>query len=311
MNYSYNGQTYILEIPGYTAGSFIAYTLDKLWAISTQIDEWDITENPFLATFNRTIALPGGFTTSSGTVALDNTTLIAVNDTPAPQKVVELDITGLTASVTNQFDLQASRTAIGNPLYTIDGKLIIINQDTISSDYYLSQYDYATGALEVDFNMGSFAAVGMYYCNCNIYLIDANVKVNVLINVSPDVAGFTLSQISPSNPSAGLDSFSQYMGCMVKSLTGNPLLTTTTSTTLATYCYSVDISGEGNLLWVNSSGQQQFYPNGPSDITTLNVCAAYNSFSKTGDLVFNFCTDYTPCSSDGDCTTTTTTTTSP
>jgi hypothetical protein len=165
-----NGE-YILNIPGYISSYGNAISDTKFWAINTQINEWDVTLAPFSATFNRNISLPGGFTTSSGIVAIDNVTLIAVNDTPSPQKVVELDITTTTASLTNKFDLQADRAAIGNMLYTIDGKLILINQDTITSDYYLSQYDYSTGTLEVDFNMESFAPIAIYYCDCNIYLV--------------------------------------------------------------------------------------------------------------------------------------------
>jgi hypothetical protein len=304
--YSYNGESYQLNIPGYTSGTFIAFTSNKLLTIGSQIDEWDVTENPFAATFNRTIALPGGFTTSSGIVAIDNTTLIAVNDTPSPQKVVELDITGLTAVSTNMFDLQTDRIAIGNFLYTIDGKLILINQDSVSSDYYLSQYDYSTGTLEVDFNMGSFAPIGMYYCNCNIYLIDLNGQTKLLIDVSPDIAGFTLSTINPGNLITIIDSISQNMACVVKSLIGNPLLTTTSTTTLQTYCYTVDMSGEGELLWIDANGITQTYiPSLNSEVKT--ICAAYNSFSSTGDLSFTFCTEYFPCTTEGDCPTTTTT----
>jgi len=308
--FNYNGLFYALNIPGYISSIGTAFRENYFWAINTQINEWSLTQNPFSATFNRNIAFPVGFTTSSGIVSTNNTTLIAVNSTPSPQKVVELDITSLTASLTNKFDLQADRIAIGNFLYTIDGKLILINQDTISSDYYLSQYDYSTGALEVDFNMGSFAAIGMYYCECVIYLFDANSQINILVDISPDPAGFALSTLFSGDSSGLLDGISQYMGCTLKSLTGNPLLTTTTSTTGLGYCYTVEFSGEGNFYWVDVFGQPQsvFIDD---TITSTTVCAQYNSFSSDATLTFNVCTDYVSCTTEGDCPTTTTTTTAP
>jgi len=303
--FNYNGLFYILNIPGYISSIGTAFRENYFWAINTQINEWSLTQNPFSATFNRNIAFPVGFTTSAGIVSINNTTLIAVNSTPSPQKVVELDITTLTASLTNKFDLQTDRIAIGNFLYTVDGKLILINQDTITSDYYLSQYDYSTGTLEVDFNMGSFAAVGMYYCECVIYLFDANSQINILVDVSPDPAGFALSTLFSGDNSGLLDGISQYMGCVVKSLTGNPLLTTTTSTTLQTYCYTVELSGEGNFYWLDGSGNTQSISN--TDFQTITICAQYNSFSSDGTLIFTLCSDYLPCTTEGDCPTTTTT----
>jgi hypothetical protein len=297
--------TYTLDVPGYISSYGIAMTTTKLWAINTQIDEWDITLAPFSATFNRNITLPGGFTTSSGIVAINNTTLIAVNDTPAPQKVVELNITTLTASLTNKFDLQTDRIAIGNPLYTIEGKLILINQDTISSDYYLSQYDYSTGTLEIDFNMGSFAATAIGYCNCTIYVLDNFGKVEMVVETHP---GHKLVTIFPSS-GLYVTSLTQSMSCVVTSLTGNPLLTTTTSTTVLTYCYKVELSGEGNFYWLDSSGNTQFIPN--TDFQTITICSQFNSFSSDGNLTYNVCSDYLSCTTEGDCPTTTTTTTSP
>lgn len=297
--------TYTLDVPGYISSYGIAMTTTKLWAINTQIDEWDITLAPFSATFNRNIAFPGGFTTSSGIVAINDTTLIAVNDTPAPQKVVELDITGLTASLTNKFDLQTDRIAIGNPLYTVDGKLILINQNTVSNDYYLSQYDYSTGTLEVDFNIGTFAATVIGYCDCTIYISDNLGKIGIIIGTYP---GYKIVTIVPPTGLA-VTLATQPMSCVVTSLTGNPLLTTTTSTTVITYCYTVEINGEGNFYWLDGSGALQSISN--TDFQTITICSQFNSFSSDGDVTFNLCTDFLTCTTEGDCPTTTSTTTTP
>jgi hypothetical protein len=296
---------YILDVPGYVSSYGITMTGNKLWAINTQINEWDVILAPFSATFNRNIALPGGFTTSSGIVAINNTTLIAVNDTPSPQKVVELDITTLTASLTNKFDLQADRVAIGNPLYTIDGKLMLINQDTITSDYYLSQYDYSTGTLEVDFNMESFAAISIGYCDCVVYVVDGLGRIAIVINTYP---GHKLANVSPPT-GLSMTSFTQPTSCVVTSLTGNPLLTTTTSTTVQTYCHTVEIFGEGNFYWLDGSGNTQMFFN--EGIQSITICAQYSSFSADEGVTYKLCSDYLPCTTEGDCPTTTTTTTAP
>lgn len=295
---------YTLNVPGYVSSTGTAMTSNKFFAINTQIDEWNVTLAPFSATFNRNIALPGGFTTSSGIVAINNTTLVAVNDTPAPQKVVELDITGLTASLTNQFDLQTDRVAIGNPLYTTGGKLILINQDTVSNDYYLSQYDYSTGTLEVDFNMGSFAATSVAYCDCLIYLVDGLGKVVMVVSTYPGYELITI--IPPTGLNFSLST--QPMSCVVNSLTENPLLTTTTSTTVVTYCYTVTLNGEGDFYWIDAFGESQVYVKSTPGEEIITVCSAFNSFSSSDNLTFTFCSDYLLCTTEGDCPTTSTTT---
>ena len=296
--------TYTLDVPGYTPSTAIAMTTTKLWAINTQIDEWDITLAPFSAIFNRNIAFPGGFTTSSGIVAIDNTTLIAINDTPAPQKVVELDITTLTASLTNKFDLQTDRIAIGNPLYTTEGKLILINQDTVSSDYYISQYDYSTGTLEVDFNIGTFAATAIGYCDCIIYISDNFGKIGVIIGTYP---GYEIVTIVPPTGLA-VTSVTQPVSCVITSLTGNPLLTTSTTTIPPAYCFTITLFGEGNFYWVDGSGTQQYVYNFADDTQTIIACAQLNSFSVDGSVTYELCTDYLLCTTEGDCPTTSTTT---
>jgi len=219
--------------------------------------------------------------------------------------VVELDITTLTASLTNKFDLQADRVAIGNPLYTIDGKFIIINQDSISSDYYISQYDYSTGSIEVDFNIESFAPVGIYYCDCVIQLIGENSEVKILVS-TPGPEEFILATSSPGDSSASIGIITQHVGCIAKSLT-EPTTTTTTTLPPVTYCYTVTLDGQGSFLWTNSSGElDSVEVDGPQSIT---ACAVPDSFEPIGTVTFTLCTDYFTCTTEGDCPTTTTSTT--
>jgi hypothetical protein len=97
----------------------------------------------------------------------------------------------------------------------------------------------------------------------------------------------------------------QLMSCVVTSLTGNPLLTTTTSTTVQTYCYTVNLDGEGNFYWLDSSGNTQSIYS--VDNQTITICAKFNSFSSDENLVYSVCSDYLPCTTEGDCPTTSTT----
>jgi len=216
-----------LNVPGYTTSSGIAMTTDKLWSINADIKEWNILLNPFLATFNRTITLPGGFTTSSGIVALNNTALIAIDSSASPQEVVELNITTLSASAAIQFTLQANRQASGNPLYVQTGQIIIINQDVISSDYYITQYNYSTGTLELDINIGTVEGVTLFECDCDIYVTDASGHMYVIIKAFP----YVLLYLGYSINLTSISSATQIGSCIVSSITGNSNVPTTTTTT--------------------------------------------------------------------------------
>ena len=215
-----------LTVPGYVSSQGIAMTVDKFWSIDTDITEWDVVLNPFAATFNRTINLPGGFTTSSGIVALNNTTLIGINDTPSQQEVTELDITTLTASATIKFTLQLDRIAYGNPLYVQTGQIIIINRDTTSSDYYISQYNYSTGTLELDINIGSVGGVTLFECDCDIYVTDASGNVYVIIKAFP----YVLLDLGYSIALSSINSATQIGTCVVSPIIKD--ITTTTTTTI-------------------------------------------------------------------------------
>jgi hypothetical protein len=216
-----------LNVPGYVTSLGIAMTVDKLWSIDTDIKEWDIILAPFSATFNRTISFPGGFTTSSGIVALNNTTLIGINDTPSQQEVTELDITTLSASATIKFTLQTDRVAYGNPLYIQTGQILIINKDTVSSDYYISQYNYSTGALELEINIGSVQAISIFECNCDIYVTDVDGRLYVIIKIAPYVLLYLGVEYTINVTS--ISSATQVGTCVTSPIDQNTTTTTTTT----------------------------------------------------------------------------------
>jgi hypothetical protein len=160
-----------LNVSNFESVFGIIMTPDYLWSVlNSEILQWDITLSPFTATYNKSIAFPVGFTTAPSGVAIDNENVIMINTASTPQDVVSMDIRGLVGVATTQFSLQTDRVAQGNMLLTIDDKLIVINQDTVSSDYYLTQYDYPTGIIEVDVNIGDVNAVSLYECNCSIFI---------------------------------------------------------------------------------------------------------------------------------------------
>ena len=132
-----------------TAMDDIAHTSTKFWQIKVgnTIDEWDITLAPFGATYNRTITIPAPYNIYAALFAINNTTLISYDS--ASLQIVELDITGLVATVTPKFSAPLGRSfAIQDITYTTTGKLIC--PTFLGGQYYISQFDYATGTLEVD-----------------------------------------------------------------------------------------------------------------------------------------------------------------
>jgi hypothetical protein len=113
-------------------------------------------------------------------------------------------------------------------LYTTDGKLIIINQDTLIYDNYVTQYDYATGTIEVDLNIGIVAPTSLYECNCDIYLTDAFGNLYTIIKIYPYVLLNLGINIIP------VDSATQVASCVVSSITDNTTTTTTSSSSSTT-----------------------------------------------------------------------------
>jgi hypothetical protein len=216
-----------LNVPNFSSVFGIVMTSEYLWSVlNSEILQWDITLSPFTATYNKSVAFPVGFTTASSGVAIDNENIIMINTTSTPQDVVNMDITGLTGVATIQFSLQTDRAAQGNMLLTIDDKLIVINQDTILLDYYLTQYDYLTGILEVDINIGDVNVLSLYQCNCSIFI---NTESGIVYTID---SNDTLILVEESDMPAISATQSRY--CVPVSLINNANITTTTTTVMST-----------------------------------------------------------------------------
>jgi hypothetical protein len=165
----------------------IAHTQNKLWINSTSaIQEWNITLNPFTATLSRTIALPHNI--GAGLGAINDTTLVATNTSVTPNTVVTLDVTNDSAISTYKFDLVVggnNRTIAGDLLLTTTNKLITTN--TLVGVAHATQFDYATGTVEVDTNIGGTISgpFGLYIENNDIYIMNINGNVYRINKTSP------------------------------------------------------------------------------------------------------------------------------
>jgi hypothetical protein len=123
---------------------------------SVTITEWNITLSPFSATYNRGITIPPQGM-SAGLGAINDTTLLNVvgNGLVPPSYIPSLytiDITTSTAILTYKFDLISNRYISGDLYLTTNNKVIATTQ-TIFGLTYITQYDYITGAMEMDLEL--------------------------------------------------------------------------------------------------------------------------------------------------------------
>ena len=279
--YNFNDQPRILNLPEFTSSYGLGITVNKVWSVySTGIQEWDITMSPFSSTYIEQIALPAGFSTTFGITALDDSTLIGTNTSASPSSIVQIDLvrqTGVAtvATSTTKITLPISRVMISNVLTVKNqDKVVFVNQDTGSSDYYVSEYFYSTGVLNTEENIGAVNAVAIMDCACILYLFTPSGDFKIL---SPG-PNYTLID-GPSSIGFNLISASQIPTCSNQGLT-NPTTTstttgaptTTTTTTLSATCNEYDVTGPTAIYYTNCFGQQESISVGSGQ--TLRVCAS-------------------------------------
>jgi hypothetical protein len=228
--------TSILNTPEFMAANGLAMTPLFLWSIdNTEFRQWDITLDPFTATYNREIAFPMGYVPGPIT-ALNNDVLICVDNANAPTSVdiVEMNMTDVIGTSTLIFSIP-DITITSNLLYTFEGKLIFANQDLISGDTYISQYDYATTTLELYVNIGTTIVTSMFECDCAIFFTDdSNITYNIR-RESPyditEVGTITIPIISATQPNTCIPNNLQTTTTSTSSTTTSSSTTTTTTTT--------------------------------------------------------------------------------
>ena len=202
-----------LTIPSYNYGEDIAHTENKLWSMGaaqyigggnpyqTLIKEWDITLNPFQATFNRDIIIP--YAAGAGLCAIDDTTLILGeipnnNSYSFAQKMNSVDISAASPISTYKFSLPWKANGVlsikvaGDYILTdtVEPKLILTLIDESSSLTYICQIDWNTGTLEIfkllivkDQEWGDWELYGnpfgMAMQNGKLYIFDASNNTSV------------------------------------------------------------------------------------------------------------------------------------
>lgn len=143
----------------------------KLWKhdpVNRIIREWFISSYPAFLTFNRNItyqSVSPNYINVSTIAAIDNTTLVTTlnatsqqypNGAPGQVSLWKFNISTDAASKVNLFPIRAYAYAL-SMMYTIDSKLIIVAQRMVNDNlvYYLTQYSYPDGAVEVDISLAS------------------------------------------------------------------------------------------------------------------------------------------------------------
>jgi hypothetical protein len=187
--YGYNFTTNIsvgLIVDGYIFNSpSVAHSSDRLYLYEvsdtqTLIHEWIITLAPFTAIFNRIITVPTTLGNSIGVVGTNQ--LISTDTSVSPNNLVLINITNASASVSTLLSLPTNRISVGT-IQISNGQYYILNQDTSTSNYYLTiyatnltqTYDLMISPTLVNQPSGLFINSGIMYVNDqfgNIFSID-------------------------------------------------------------------------------------------------------------------------------------------
>ena len=224
----YNGFTtdvVQLNIPGFSASLGVAMTQYKFWSVLSTFEEWDITLSSFTATYNRSIAFPPGFSTGAGIAAIDDQTLLCVDDSTTPQEVSIMDVSGSTGVKTLAFTLPADREAKGNPLISTNGNIVIGNLDTVFGDYYLTQYVDITGTFDFEIVI-PFEPKLIFVCDCSIFVVNNAGEVYTIDD------NYVLVFSYQAN--SGVIGGTQLGSCITRSLQDYDFTTTSTSTSTTT-----------------------------------------------------------------------------
>jgi hypothetical protein len=167
----------LLDVDGLTNSLDIAHTTTKMWInSSSSLYEYNITLNPWSATFNRTINIPSEYILGDGLGAISNTQVISTIQISG--KIVILDITTNTAVPTEIGTLKPNRVVLGDILLTTTNKIILTNLDFITGDEYITQYSYPSGTIEIEVKINPTISVanGLFTDNDNLYIASSTVN---------------------------------------------------------------------------------------------------------------------------------------
>lgn len=220
----------LLTVPSISiASTDIAHTSNKLWIYyASNIDEWNITLDPWTATYNKQIT---NFAASPGLCAINDTKLIGISY----PNVYECDVTTTTSNNTLIFtSLIPDRYVSGDYILTTTNKLIVTTHNLINNTW-ISQYSYPSGELEVDIDISSTIdyPYGLYEYDSKIYIANDDGKIYEIDRNSP----YTLTLVDSVT-------YTIYGASQLpSSLTVHfELLTTTTTTAITTTTTTTETS---------------------------------------------------------------------
>jgi hypothetical protein len=262
-----NNVSTLLTVSGQTdVANDIAHTATKLWLNYTTnqtsdlaIKEWNITLNPWSATFSQDIYLYYG-ANSAGLFAVNNNLLILVRR-GNPQSVYELNPSLPINNPTNpvfKFNLPSNYSVAGDYLLTTSNKLLLTMYGPSSGRYFV-QIDYATGGLDFppvqvgDATTGLTTPFGIYEWNSNIYIINNDGAISGISTTYP----YTLTPAQ--NIGTNVNGASQLYNCLDINLE-------TPSPTIA-----------GSFVLSDN----------PYDISSENVTSRYYSYSQDGTEILD------------------------
>jgi hypothetical protein len=165
-----------------------------------------------------------------------------------------------------------------------EGKLVFVSQDTVSSDHYITQYDYSSGTLELDVNIGTVDANVILECNCLIQLLDVSGTTGSLYVFDP-TGSLTLIGIGEIPEYITASQSATFISCGIENTTTSTTSTTSTTTTLSPTCDEYEVTGPTALYYTDCYGQQQILSVASGQ--TVSVCA---SVAIPGATLIGACT---------------------
>jgi len=157
----------------------IAHTNNKLWlyryntvTFHYDIREYNITFIPFTISYNRDITL-FSLQGNAGLCAINDTKLIGIyHEDAINTKVYECDITNNISVDTYKFNILPNSYVSGDYILTTTNKLIVTLLNATTAKYYIYQYDYLTGNLDITKEITAIATrpYGIFEYEDEIYI---------------------------------------------------------------------------------------------------------------------------------------------
>jgi hypothetical protein len=240
-----------ITLPGDNTNNKVeSHTTTKYWKgnQTDTINEWVISSDPTTLTYNRAISiseLPAPFRTFLWLQAIDDTTLLTTVPTVSSGNnpaggfiwsLTRLDVTTNTvtaAQITSLFNIYAP-AGLDAILLTNTNKLITVGRRTTLSTqyaYYLSQYSYPNGTLELDIDISSiFPYTNMTYdfrlfeSNGNLYVaVSSTYPTEIIYNINLN-SPYTFTPVwTTTNPNQWFASYNSSLNCNTVNLIPPPI----------------------------------------------------------------------------------------